>query len=711
MDFQTRLMARAVRCWCLGLSAGLAASAAATQEQELGPVLVTAPAERRTNALALDWSTGMGSRLGLTPQQTPAALYLLTSEQMHERGQRSTQEALESAPGVVSGQCFGFTCVSLRGFSGALQTPFLFDGLRYPGLAMSPRGTFVYDRIEVIKGPSSVLHGLGSVAGAVNFVTRPADGRAERKLLLATDSWQNHNLGLGLGGAWSPALTYRFDFNAIEAERGSSGWVDRTAFRYAHAVGELAWRINPRLRLSLSAQKLKDEGQWYFGTPLVDGRLDERVRERNYNVSDSHMRKRAEWLRVNLHYDISSQLRLRNETYANEEWRSWRNAEVHRFNPHTGRVDLSDFMHIVHDQALLGNRTELSAEHPLLGLPNRFVLGFDWSRNRHQRASNTPFAAPAVSVDFFHPQPPPFVSTSPFLPVRRTVLDQQAWFAENLLSLTDAWRLSLSARHDRIDLDSYDLRLGSHFDRHWSANSWRVGTLWDVSPGLTLYAQVARAFEPPAQVVTLTPAQRHFDLTQARQTEVGFKGQLPNGRGELTLALFDIVRSNILTRDPMQPGQTIQIGQQSSQGLEFDLLWRLNPHWTLGLNGTRLEAQFDRFIESVGGAAVSRAGLLPPDTPESVTNLYARWQASDTLQLHASLRHVGARSANNANTVWLPGYTTMNLSLAWWVGQGEWALHLRNALDEVYLSRSAGGGAQALLGEPRALKLSYTVHF
>ena len=103
MDFQTRLMARAVRCWCLGLSAGLAASAAATQEQELEPVLVTAPAERRTNALALDWSTGMGSRLGLTPQQTPAALYLLTSEQMHERGQRSTQEALESALGVVSG--------------------------------------------------------------------------------------------------------------------------------------------------------------------------------------------------------------------------------------------------------------------------------------------------------------------------------------------------------------------------------------------------------------------------------------------------------------------------------------------------------------------------------------------------------------------------------------------------------------------------------
>jgi len=75
------------------------------------------------------------------------------------------------------------------------------------------------------------------------------------------------------------------------------------------------------------------------------------------------------------------------------------------------------------------------------------------------------------------------------------------------------------------------------------------------------------------------------------------------------------------------------------------------------------------------------------------------------------VRHVGQRWGDNANTVMLPSYTALDLSVAQWIGAGELALHLRNATDRVYLSRSYGGGAQALLGEPRALEVSYRVPF
>ena len=93
----------------------------------------------------------------------------------------------------------------MRGFAQALSVPFLFDVLRYPGLAMSPRGTFVYDHIEVIKGPASVLHGLGTVTGAVNFVAKSVDGLPRRELFVSTDRWQAHNLGLDLGGTLQKA--------------------------------------------------------------------------------------------------------------------------------------------------------------------------------------------------------------------------------------------------------------------------------------------------------------------------------------------------------------------------------------------------------------------------------------------------------------------------------------------------------------------------
>ncbi len=688
---------------------------AAQAQPDLQRVEITGQAERRADRLPLDLPASSGSRLNLQPQETPASIDVITSEAMRERGNRTTQEALENAAGVVTGQCFGLTCFSMRGFSNLLSLPVLFDGVRYPGLAFSPRGTFVYDRIEVIKGPSSVLHGLGSVTGAVNFVAKTADGRTERDFFVGYDRWQAKNLGIGVGGTAAADVAYRVDFNLVDADRGSSGWVERTAYRYVHGAGEVAIRITPALKATLSAQALEDDGQWYFGTPLVSGALDERIRDNNYNTLGNVMKKRAAWARAHLEYAFGPRLKLRNETYSNDEKRIWENAEVYTFNAGTGRVDLSDFLKIVHNQALVGNRTELSADHRLFGLRNRAVVGVDLSRNRHQRANNAPFAAPAVSVDFLDPQPVPFVTTSAFSPQRRTLLDQQALFAESLLALTDAAKLSLSARRDRLDLDSFDLRANTSFGKRWSANSWRVGALYELAPKLTAYAQASRAFEPPAQAVTLTPAQRNFDLTRARQSEIGLKGALPSfvpGQGgEFTLSYFDIVRNNILTRDPNNPGTTIQIGQQSSKGFEFDIAWRPTARWSFGFNGTWLDAQFDRFIESVGGVAASRAGLLPPDTPQRVAQLFATWRPGEAWRFNANLRRVGARTANNANTVILPAYNTLDLGAAWKLPLGEVALNLRNATDEVYLSRSYGGGAQALLGEPRALEVSYSVRF
>ncbi len=697
-----------------GLLAAVLAPIAATSAQAQDGsqrVEITGRNDRPADSLPLYQPAAAGSRLGLTPLETPASIDVIGKDLMRERGDRTTQEALENAAGVATGQCFGLTCFSMRGFSNNLSMPFLFDGLRYPGLAFSPRGTFVFDRIEVIKGPSSVLHGLGSVGGAINFVTKPADGKAERELFLAYDRWQTKNIGLGVGGGAADGLAYRLDVNVMDGDKGSAGWVDRSSYRYRHAAAEVAWRIDPRLKLTLSAQALTDGGDWYFGTPLVAGKIDERVRFNNYNVSDNGLDKRAHWLRANVEYALAPGWTLRNETYHNDERRSYQNAEVYNFVPATGRVALSDFLHIVHDQDLIGNRTDLTTEHALGGMRNRLIVGLDWSRNKHQRTNNSPYSTGPVSVDFLDPVPVAFSTASAFSPQRRTVVEQQALFLEDLLNLTDKAKLSLSYRHDRIDLSSFDLRGNTSFDKAWSANSWRIGALYDLTTSLTAYAQASRAFEPPAQVVTLTAAQRNFNLTRARQAEVGLKGALPGGRGEFTLAYFDIVRNDILTRDPSAPTQTIQIGQQSSRGVEFDMAWRPVAGWSFGANGTWLKARYDRFIENVGGVATSRAGNLPPDTPERVGNLFVTWRPISDLRLSGSVRRVGARTTNNANTLVMPAYTTVDFGAGYRLPQGELALKLRNLTDKVYATRSYGTGDQVLLGEPRAFEISYAVRF
>lgn len=88
----------------------------------------------------------------------------------------------------------------------------------------------------------------------------------------------------------------------------------------------------------------------------------------------------------------------------------------------------------------------------------------------------------------------------------------------------NAFSLSLALRHDVSDLDSFDLRADSDFSKHYSANSWRIGSIYQFNDSVSAYAQTGCAFEPPSQIVTLIELRKEFELTESRQAEVGLKG-------------------------------------------------------------------------------------------------------------------------------------------------------------------------------------------
>ncbi|MDP3088356.1 MAG: TonB-dependent receptor [Methylotenera sp.] len=681
---------------------------------ELMPIQIRAETDK--SAIPLDFPVSASSRLGLTMQETPASIDVITSELMRERGNTTTQQALTNSAGVVASQCFGVTCVSMRGFSGVLQP--LYNGLRYPGLAITPRGTFNYDRIEVIKGLSSMQHGIGTVAGAVNFVTKVADGREEKEVLLAYDRWNTKTIGLGIGGKAADSLAYRADISYKGANKGSYGWVDDSSYDYAHFTGELAFQATENFKITLSEEYYIDKGEGYFGTPHINGRIVSGTRNNNYNVEDDRMDKEANWTRLNLEWRPTDNIKVRNETYYNNENRVWKNSEIYTYNAVTGRVNRGDFNDIKHDQKLYGNRTEVNFDHQLGGMRNRFMAGFDIARNKHLRTNNSPFTSPANSVDLYNPDNGVFITNSAYLPFRETELVQKAFFIEDYLNLTEKLKLSLSARRDYLDLQSDNLRATTPanpatFSQDFSGNSYRVGVVYDILPNLTAYGQWANALEPASQLVTLTFAQRNFKLGRAKQKEIGLKGNLPNSLGEVTVALFDINRTDVLTRDPLNPAQSIQIGEQTSRGIELTATLRPTDQWTIEGNASILDAQFDKFYESVSGVAVSRAGNLPPDVPEKTANLWLTYRPNADWRISLGSHFVGKRSGDNANTPtkYMDGYATYDATLGYKLGKGELMLTMRNLTDKLYADRSYNNANQFMLGEPRAAEISWNAKF
>ncbi|MGL5003836.1 MAG: TonB-dependent receptor plug domain-containing protein, partial [Casimicrobium sp.] len=185
-----------------------------TPTQRVEPVTVTGR-NLEDQTPDLEKSSDTGSRLGLTVRETPASVEVMTQEVMQRRGARTLEEAMRGAVGMTSGGSPGSPSVaSTRGFNTGFIT-YLYDGDRVSTASMSsrPQDTFNYERIEVLKGPASVLYGEGGIGGAVNFVTkRPERSVAGFDGLLAFGSYESIRAGVGTGGAFSDNAGYRIDF-------------------------------------------------------------------------------------------------------------------------------------------------------------------------------------------------------------------------------------------------------------------------------------------------------------------------------------------------------------------------------------------------------------------------------------------------------------------------------------------------------------------
>src|SRR5262249_6358528 len=142
-------------------------------------------------------------------------------------------------------------------------------------------------------------------------------------------------------------------------------------------------------------------------------------------------------------------------------------------------------------------------------------------------------------------------------------------FAEDRLVLSDLVSLVGGVRVDRHAVERVDLVTNAIADRTFTPTSGRGGVVLSARPGLSVYAQVSSATDSIGNVITQSAAQQVYDLSTGTQFEAGAKQSFWNGRGEWTFAGYRIVKNNLLAPDPANPALSIQIGQQSSRGVEM----------------------------------------------------------------------------------------------------------------------------------------------
>ena len=648
--------------------------------------------------------TEAGSRLNLSALETPASTSSITDEQIQQRNNLTVQDAVTRSPGItfIGNPGDGGTGLSARGFTGHGSVMTLFDGAHLftgAGTQTFPVDPWMVERIEVIRGPASVLYGEGATGAVINVIPKkPFAGEIHNHLRLGYGSWDRQQLGLDSGGSLSERLSYRLTLN----QQAGNGWVDRTDSRSLALSAALRFDASDDLSFTLAHERGDAEPANYYGTPLIDGHYRSSLRKKNYNIQNDVQRYHDEWTRFTTDWTLSDQVSASNQLYYIKSRRHWRNAENYSWDVDREQLLRQSYLEIKHNQEQIGDRQTFIFDHSLFGLASRTLVGVEYNKVRFNVDSNAPYND--VGGDYIDPwQPAPgwFHSDSPTRPQTLSTTHTFALFAENRLQLTERLSLVTGVRRDQNHIDRDDLTDGTRSDRSLQGGNWRAGLVFAVTDDLSLYGQYSTSEDGVNNLVSLSPSQMHYDLTEAKQTELGLKQRFWEGRGEWTLAAYHIVKKKLLVDDPFTH-EPQQAGQQTSDGLEATLELSLPQQWQVSANAAVVRAKYDEFDEMVGGVPQDRAGNRPTNVPRRSANLWLSKGFGQRVEVGMGARYVDERYADTANTQRAPGYTVVDANIGWQVlPDVRLGLQVNNLFDREYVA-SAFSGTQWVMGAPRS---------
>jgi iron complex outermembrane receptor protein len=609
----------------------------------------------------------------------PQSIQVVPQEVLRDRNARTVTEALETVPGVVSGdRPYGGAPLPANIIRGFNQTGFtgaaafrngFRDGDFY---TITPIGTV--ERVEVLKGPASVLFGAGEPGGIVNVVTRQPLSNPFYEAAFEAGSFGTYQPSIDLSGPLTTDKNARYRF--IAGYRGSGDFQGVGDYRLTTIAPSIAFSIGERTDLSLYYEYsnfISDPGYLSNAAILSDGSLTPR-NFLTYYPDFQSAQFTAHRFGYTLEHEFSENLRLRNNIAinltGNEETIS------------TG-FDLVDdrFLNPFSGSDVTRRRNNYFGQIDLLGkfntgsISHQILAGFDYNQfdfrsDIFDTAENLPL------IDIRNPVydiPPPNYSAFRFIDAN---IQSFGIYLQDQITFSNKLKLLLGGRYDWITTNFSTTAFPDVPTQTDSAFSPRVGLVYQPSETIALYASYTQSFYPVSLFSNLRG--ESFEPTKGTQYEVGVKADFLNGRLSANLAAYNLTRTNVLTPDPANPTRSIQTGEQRSQGIELDVTGEILPGWKMILGYAYTDAE------------VTRDNTFPvgnrlPNVPEHQASLWTTYTIPEgTLEglgFGLGLFYIGTRQIDLDNSFELGSYFRTDAALYYRRGRLNMAINFRNLFD------------------------------
>ena len=670
---------------------------------------VTASAERADGPVQGYRATRSASatRTDTAIHETPQSISVVPAQVVEDIGATRLEDALDYAGGVERGNNFGgqgLTEFLVRGFS---TQEFYRNGFAvnrgYPN--MPDANTL--ERIEVLRGPASMLYGRGDPGGTFNIVSKQP--QAERRTVLGsqvnTDGLRRGTLDTTGALDESAAFTYRLNLVA----EGSDSFRDHVESERYNIAPVLRWQLNDDTALILEGDYLHNRHPLDRGLTRYPNQAGDLSRDRFLGEETAgKLTNQNATTQLRLEHQLDSQWMLRGGIQyldGSLDGGAVENNGLAADGRTVGR-NYSERWLNWNDLAVQAN---LEGHFDAAGLAHTLLLGVEFDDfNYDSQIDRSGGATSDFPIDLYDPvygQPLPALT-------RTTTYDDEnlksyAFFLQDQITLTERLTAQVGARLERFE-QRYENKLNpaGSWDQTHNAVSPRFGLIYDLTEELAVYANTSRSFKPNRGADRSSQA---FDPEEGIAHEVGVKYELPEHDLSVTAALFHITKENVLTSDPFDSNYQVAAGEARSRGFDISVAGNITPQWRM-IGGY---AYVDAEVTESSSASMP-AGTRLANVPRHSFNLLDTYEFAEGplagLGVGMGVKYVGDRKGGATRTAFdMDAYTTVDL-LAYYplTERVRLNLNLNNLFDEEYEER-AWGNIWAYPGAPRTLQAGIAI--
>lgn len=613
--------------------------------------------------------------------------------------------------------------ITIRGFGSNVgdRNTVMVDGMPGMGSRGGTPSTANIDRIEVVKGPASVLYGRAQPGGFVNLITKKPLSEKRGEVDLRFDTFAGGGVDFGdtfgyvVGTDFTGPLDDegKFLYRFIAEYGDTDSFRDFTGSRSLLVAPSLTWNISDSSVATLALDYRTQDASFDSGlsAPDLDINRVAPITTRYQEPGDNQ-------------YDIGKVASINFTHYFNSDWtynmafRAVNNSdEIIAFESQAVRPDMVTLRRT--DRHQFNQREYYTLDNNLTGhfatgkVRHNLIVGATFGRETSDTDRRRFLTTPVLDINLYDPVYGLIApGNQPDQSRRQSESRSSGLYITDLITLSERWKGVLGVRYEREEQSTQEIRLAPNANESTNSDVLpMVGLLYQPSDEWSVYASYSTSFTPPAANARPLDGTPELVPQSGKQVETGIKYESSQGRASGTFALFRIDKEDVLISSG--GGYFTQVGAERVNGAEIEFNLRPGDNWQVGGGYAFIDSEIvDDPIANLVGSPLTNA-------PKHSANVLARYNFSEGAlerfgvsagAIYRSGRIGTLPTATSLKTLELPEYFVVDLSLYYRADTFDVTLKVGNLFDERYF-RSADTVVRIYPGDPRNISLAFKKHF